>query len=96
MKERFATLIDSSTIGELWTTTKVLMGLRYDEIFTEQLLQGVRSMKESATYQAIVKEGLQKGRQQGKVQEALQILLRIGADQFNSPQALYNCKNWRL
>jgi predicted transposase YdaD len=109
MEERFATLPDPSKIGELWTTTRVLMGLRYDEVFTEQLLQGVRAMKESVTYQAIVKEGLQKGLQEGlqkglqkglqeglqkglqeglqegKVQEARQILLRIGADQFKDP-----------
>ena len=67
------------------------MGLRYDEVFSEQLLQGVRAMKESVTYQAIVKEGVQKGLQEGlqeglrkgKVQEARQILLRLGVDQFD-------------
>jgi hypothetical protein len=93
MEERFATQADPSKIGELWTATRVLMGLRYDEVFTDQLLQGVRAMKESVTYQAIVKEGIQKGRQEGlqegrqegKVQEARQILLRIGVDQFNGP-----------
>jgi predicted transposase YdaD len=97
MEERFATQADPSKIGELWTATRVLMGLRYDEVFTDQLLQGVRAMKESVTYQAIVKEGIQKGRQEGlqegrqegrqegKEQEARQILLRIGVAQFNGP-----------
>jgi len=97
MEERFAALADPSKIGELWTATRVLMGLRYDEVFTDQLLQGVRAMKESVTYQAIVKEGIQKGRQEGlqegrqegrqegKEQEARQILLRIGVAQFNGP-----------
>lgn len=89
MEERFAALADPSKIGELWTATKVLMGLRYDEVFTDQLLHGVRAMKESVTYQAIVEEGvqkgLQKGLQKGKLQEARQILLKIGAARFDGP-----------
>ena len=103
MEERFAALADPSKIGELWTATRVLMGLRYDEVFTDQLLQGVRAMKESVTYQAIVKEGIQKGRQEGlqegrqegKEQEARQILLRIGAARFIVLPTPSNCKNWR-
>jgi len=38
-------------------------------------------MKESVTYQAIVEEGVEKGR----VQEARKLLLRIGTDQFGDP-----------
>jgi predicted transposase YdaD len=93
MEERFASIGDSSLVGELWTATKVLMGLRYDRVFTEQILQGVQAMKESVTYQAIVEEGvkkgIQKGRQEGlqegKVQEARQLLIKIGTDQYDGP-----------
>jgi len=42
----------------LWTATYVLMGLKYPSAFTEQLLRGVRQMKESVTYQAILAEGV--------------------------------------
>jgi predicted transposase YdaD len=77
MQERLATLSDHSKVGELWTATKMLMGLRYDKVFTEQLLLGARAMKESVTYQAIVEEG--------KLEEARQILLRLGTDLFNGP-----------
>lgn len=93
MEERFTAMADRTSIGDLWTATKVLMGLRYDKIFTEQLLQGVRAMKESVTYQAIVEEGVQKGEREGvrkgvqigKVQEVRQVLLRIGGKRFQSP-----------
>lgn len=85
MEERFAKLDDPSRAGELWTATSVLMGLRYDKVFTEQLLQGVRAMKESVTYQAIVEEGVKKGLEKGEMQEARKMLLRIASDTFNCP-----------
>jgi hypothetical protein len=56
---------------------KVLMRLRDDEVLTERLLHGVRAMKESVTYQAVVEEGRQ--------EEARRILLRLGADRFGDP-----------
>lgn len=86
MRKRFATITDTSKVGDLWTATKVLMGLRYDTVFTETLLRGVRAMKESVTYQAIVQEGIQKGVEEGfqlgQAKEARQLLVRIGAKRF--------------
>jgi len=84
IKERFATLADPAKSAELWTATKVLMGLRYDKVFTEQLLQGVRAMKESVTYQAIKEEGVQEGVPKGEVREARKILIKLAADRFNA------------
>ena len=81
MEERFATLKDRTRVSDLWTATKVLMGLRYDKIFTDRLLHGVRAMKESVTYQAIVEEGVQKG----KVGEARHMLIKIASARFNGP-----------
>jgi hypothetical protein len=57
MKQRLEAEADAMTVAELWTATKVLLGLRYEAQFVDQLLQGVRAMKESTTYQAIVDEG---------------------------------------
>ncbi len=58
------------------------MGLRYDRALIEQLLQEVRGMKESVTYQAIVEEGVAKGREEGvvkgRMEEARRILFRLG------------------
>ena len=42
--------------GEIWTATYVLMGLRYTAEETETLLQGVRAMTDSVTFQAILEE----------------------------------------
>src|SRR5437773_673031 len=62
MKQRLDAEADPATVAELWTATKVLLGLRYAAEFVEQLLQGVRAMKESTTYQAIKDEGREEGR----------------------------------
>lgn len=81
MEKRFKVIGRPSRAAELWTATKVLMGLRYDKLFTDQLLRGVRAMKESVTYQAIVEEGVQKG----EVREARRLLLRMCAERFKTP-----------
>src|SRR4051812_18660011 len=50
MKARLDAEPDPATVAELWTATKGLLGLRYRAEFVEQLLQGIRVMKESTTY----------------------------------------------
>ena len=77
MEERFATLPDVTRVGELWTTTKLLMGLRYNTALVDKLLQGVRAMKESVTYQAIVEEG--------RLARARDDIRRIGERKFKGP-----------
>jgi predicted transposase YdaD len=67
--------------GVLWTATYVLMGLRYSRKMATALLRGVRAMKESVTYQAIVDEG----RAEGRLTEARAILLRQGRKRFGPP-----------
>ncbi len=57
MKERLSRPEWRPDAGRLWTATYVLMGLRYPENLTEKLLEGVRNMEESVTYQAIVRKG---------------------------------------
>ena len=37
------------------------MGLRYDEALADKLLEGVRAMEDSVTYQAIIRKGEAKG-----------------------------------
>ena len=71
--------------SKLWTATFLLMGLRYPDTLTVRLLEGVASMRESTTYQWILKEGreegikqgIQEGRQEGR-QEGLQEGLHEG------------------
>jgi hypothetical protein len=73
----------------LRTATYVLMGLRYSPELATQILQGVRAMKESSTYQAIIEEGRVEGREEGRVEgrveEARAILLRQGTKRFGPP-----------
>jgi predicted transposase YdaD len=79
MKERLDAEPDRATVAELWTATKVLLGLRYEADFVEQLLEGVRAMKESTTYQAIKEEG--------RLEEVRRLLLRLGVDRFGREPA---------
>ncbi len=44
-------------------------------------------MKESTTYQAILREGLQEGRAEGAVREARKILLLLGSKHLGQPGA---------
>lgn len=76
-----------SFVGELWTATDLLLGLRYDTDLAQQLLRGVRGMRESTTYQAILDEGREEGREEGRVLEARQTLLDFGSDRFGEPDA---------
>jgi predicted transposase YdaD len=88
MDERLRT-VDPQEAGELWTATNVLLGLRFSRELAEQVLRGVRAMKDSVTYQWIVEQGVQKGREEGR-QEGLRegmvaMLLRQGEKKFGAP-----------
>lgn len=91
MKRRTDTELPAQEARELWTATRILMGLRWLPDLVGQLLHGVQGMKESATYQEIVREGMQEGREQGIVQgrtaEARSLLLRQGSKRFGPPDA---------
>ena len=51
----------------LWIATLLLMGFRYEGGLATQLVGGVwKNMRESTTYQAIVREGLLEGRREGR------------------------------
>ena len=78
---------------KLWMAALILMELRYEPAVAMQLVDGVYNMRESAIYQAILREGreegLMEGRNegliQGRVGEAQRLLLRQGAIRFGSP-----------
>jgi predicted transposase YdaD len=57
----------------LWSACYVLMGLRYPPALSNELFRGVRAMKESSTYQAILAEG------------ARNMLLLQGGKRFGPP-----------
>jgi predicted transposase YdaD len=69
----------------------MLMGLRYPDELIEKLLEGVHAVKESTTYQKILRdgrnEGLAEGRTEGRTTEARRILLRQGTKRFGTPDS---------
>jgi predicted transposase YdaD len=69
----------------LWTTTYILMGLRYPEAISQRVLREVRSMKDSVTYQGILREGREEGERLGREAEAREMLLRLGERRFGVP-----------
>jgi predicted transposase YdaD len=77
MEERLTRETAPAEAAMLWTSTYLLMGLRYRPAVAAQLLRGVRAMKESSTYQAILDEGRAEG--------ARKVLLRLGAKRFGPP-----------
>jgi predicted transposase YdaD len=76
---------------QLWAATYILMGLRYSSEVAQELLRGVVSMKESSTYQAILREGweegLRLGKEEGALGEARKMLLLLGERRFGPPDA---------
>ena len=44
-------------------------------------------MRQSTTYQAILREGRQEGRQEGKIEGEQKLLLRQGTKRFGAPDA---------
>lgn len=70
----------------LWMASLLLMGFRYDEKLATQLVKGVwKNMRESTTYQAILKEGHDMGRNEGRIAEARRMLLMLGGKRFGDP-----------
>ncbi len=81
MRERIEGEAGPELAGTLWTAADVLMGLRYSRELVDHLLRGVHGMRESVTYQAIVEEGIEKGR----LEEARKLLLDLGAERLGWP-----------
>jgi hypothetical protein len=67
-----------ATAPKLWAATYILMGLRYPDAMAQELLRGVLSMKESTTYQAILREG----RAEGALAEGRKLLMLLGETRF--------------
>ena|SRR5437899_1959075 len=51
------------------------------------LLHGIRGLEESVTYQAIIRKGREERREEGRVEEARSILLRLGGKRFGPAPA---------
>lgn len=92
MDQRFNAELPPSEARELWTATRILMGLKWSSEIVGQVLKGVRNMRESVTYQEIVEEGVEIGRMEGRVTEAKAILLQGATIRFGEPDAAARAK----
>jgi hypothetical protein len=70
---------------KVWSAAFILMGLRWPRDLVEALLQGVRSMKESVTYRAILEEGEALGMTKGALAQTKKVLRMQGEDCFGAP-----------
>ena len=84
MQERLDREATRNQAETLWTATYILMGLKYSDELIDRLLEGVQNMKESVTYQKILREG----RAEGRAEEAKRILKRQGSKRFGQPEPL--------
>lgn len=77
----------------LVTAAYVLTGLRVSRTVAFELFKSVTIMKDSDTYQAILEEGVQKGREEGRGEgehsEAVKILLRLGKKKWGDPPSTF-------
>jgi predicted transposase YdaD len=87
MEQRLSSRRGRKQASLLWGAAYILLGLRYSQALAAQLFRGVGSMKESSTYQAILQEGLEEGRNEGAVAEAKRMLRIFGDGQFGPPDA---------
>ena len=62
MDQRIRGEAEPDVINTLWTAAYLLAGLRYPKEFTMSLFQLVRGLKESSTYQAILRGREEEGR----------------------------------
>jgi hypothetical protein len=78
MADRIDAEATPEVAGEIWTSTFILMGLRYSAEQTEAVLKGVLSMKESVTLHAVLEQGRAEGQEIGRRKEAVDLLLKLG------------------
>ena len=78
MKTRLGKRVRKTLADQLWTSTYVLLGLRYEEAVYSPLFEEVLGMEESTTYQAIIR----KGKIAGAIEELQKTILRLGEARF--------------
>lgn len=87
LKDRIGQELPPNEAASLWTATYILMGLQYPLVEVSAILRGVRAMRESSTYQAILEEGAAEGERRGSLRTAREMLLAIGSRKLGHPGA---------
>jgi predicted transposase YdaD len=74
---------EAAEAAELLAAAFVLTGLRVPKELSERIFGGVRTMRESSTYQGILEEG----RIEGEAKGLRKVILRLGRKQLGVPDA---------
>jgi len=69
----------------LMTATFILSGMRLKKLKLIEAFQGVGLMIESAAYEAILDQGIAKGRPEGEIAGRQKMILRLGRVKFGAP-----------
>jgi predicted transposase YdaD len=85
MEQKIDSEATHAEAAELWVAAFLLTGLIYPKDFTKPLFQGIRAMKESSSYQAILEEGFVQGEMKGELREATKLLKKLGTRRFGVP-----------
>jgi hypothetical protein len=70
--------VPRTTVDEVWASTMLLLGLRYDRGAVRDLVRRLPHMRESISYQMILEEG----REEGELRLAHGLVLELGTDRF--------------
>jgi predicted transposase YdaD len=102
ISERFERETTPEQASALWSATRILMGLRYEQAQVDAIIErvhamlfGIRGIEESTVYQGILREGLAKGEAEGlakglaegRAAEAREVLSHLGLRRFGPPTA---------
>jgi predicted transposase YdaD len=85
MKRRLTGPKAPAKARDIMIASYMLLGLRYSDEMAHALFGEIVGMEESSTYQAIVRKGLQQGLQQGRIEEAREVVLLQGEARFGPP-----------
>lgn len=83
MDRRFNDEASAAHATQLRVVTYTLLGLRYPPDLVDRMMPGIRSMRDSLTYQAILEEG----RAEGRAEEARELLIELGSSRYGAPDA---------
>ena len=62
------------------------MGLCCAEEMMSRMLENLHNMRESTTYQAILKKGWEQGFEEGRIEGAQRFLIQVGTKRFGKPE----------
>ena len=85
IEERLASEAGPGDAASLWAATYLLVGLRYSAEVAQVIESLARALRESTTYQAILREGEARGEARGLAEGARRALLRAGSRRLGPP-----------